>query len=223
MAIVGMAAMTMMVGSRKRSRGRARRGGATLVAALVVLGLGAQARAEEAARGETKGAVIAKATPEEQRKLEAHPFGLLVQGGFSLDNAGYDLGIGMRYDLGRMLTVGLSVDYSPWLSLETRRTALGTTDVYGVIVYRLDVRDYLELRATGGAGVSILMFDTFAARKGSIGPYFALSPLGVGIRMNGQLRLLIDPAQLIVSIPQTTGIPLAYREHRFSVALQANF
>jgi len=90
-------------------------------------------------------------------------------------------------------------------------------------IYRWDVRDYLELRLTLAAGVSVLAFDTWAAQSGSVGPYFAVSPLGVGIRMTGRLRLLIDPGEFAVEIPQTTGIPLIYREHRFTVAVQANF
>jgi hypothetical protein len=71
--------------------------------------------------------------------------------------------------------------------------------------------------------VSVLMFDTWAARNGSTGPFLALSPLGVGIRMTGRLRLLIDPAMLVVAMPQTRGIPLTYREHRFAIAVQVNF
>lgn len=209
-------------------RRRARRAGAATLAALVVLGLGGQARAADADpgkadRGETTGNVVAKATPEEQAALESRPFGLLVRGGFSLDDAGYNVGVGARYDLGRRWTVGLGIDYSPWLSLETSRATKGTTNVFGVGVFRLDVRDYLELRITGEVGVSVLMFDTYAAKKGSVGPYFAISPLGVGFRMTRHLRLLVDPAELVLSVPQTTGIPLAYREHRFSVAMQVNF
>lgn len=73
------------------------------------------------------------------------------------------------------------------------------------------------------AGVSLLNFDTWAAQSGSLGPYFAISPLGVGIRMGGHLRLLIDPAEIAFEIPQTAGIPFIYREHRFTVAVQANF
>ena len=155
--------------------------------------------------------------------LVARRFGVLAGGGISLDNAGYQLVLGLRYDLTRTLTVGANVEYSPWVSIETWRTARGTTNAYLVGIYRWDVRDYLELRLTVAAGVSVLAFDTWAAQSGSVGPYFALSPLGVGIRMNSRLRLIIDPAELAVEIPQTTGIPFIYREHRFTVALQANF
>jgi hypothetical protein len=181
------------------------------------------AAGEDPGRGEEKGGVLAKATPAEQAALTARPFGLVVSGGFSIDNAGYDVGLGARYDLGRKFTVGLGVEYSPWLSLEAGRGNRGTTNAFGVGVFRLDVRDYLELRVTAEAGISVLNFDAWAAPRGSVGPFFALSPLGVGIRMTGHLRLLLDPAEVVLSIPQTTGIPLAYRQHRFAVAVQVNF
>ena len=99
----------------------------------------------------------------------------------------------------------------------------GDANAAAVGVYRLDVRDYIELRATLAAGVSVLMFDTWAAKKGTMGPFFAISPLGVAIRMNSRLRLVIDPAELVFAVPQTAGIPLVYRQHRFAVAVQANF
>jgi hypothetical protein len=92
-----------------------------------------------------------------------------------------------------------------------------------VNIFRLDVRDYLELHVTLGAGISVLLFDTFAARSGSFGPYFAISPLGVAFRMTSRLRLVVEPAEIVLPVPQTRGIPLVYRQHRLSVALQANF
>jgi len=175
------------------------------------------------ARGEHKGGVVTKATEEQQRELASHPFGVVASTGLSIDNAGWDLAVGARYDLGPRFTVGANVEWSPWISIEERRTAAGTTNVYGVGIYRLDVRDYLELRLTLSAGASILMYDTFAARRGSIGPYFGLSPLGVAFRMGSHMRFIVDPAELTMAVPQTTGIPLVYREHRFSVAVQVNF
>jgi hypothetical protein len=199
------------------------RAAALALAIVVWMGASPPARAEDPSRGELKGQVLGKAGPEEQKQLVSRPFGVVASGGFSIDNAGWDVGLGVRYDLGRTFTVGAGVEYSPWLSLETSRGVRGTTNAFGVGVFRLDVRDYLELRLTAEAGVSVLMFDTWAARSGSVGPFFALSPLGVAIRMNGHLRLLVDPAEFVVAIPQTRGIPLAYREHRFAVAVQVNF
>ncbi len=226
----------LIAGTRRRRRLRPPPAcaAAFLVGALV-LTAGATARAADApapgggdgqaegSHAEVKGGLVAKARPEEQRALVARRFGVLAGAGISIDNAGYQLIVGLRYDLTRRITVGASVEYSPWISIETRRTTRGTTNAYAVGIYRWDVRDYLELRLTLAAGVSVLAFDTWAAQSGSVGPYFAISPLGVGIRMSGHLRLLIDPGEFAVEIPQTTGIPFIYREHRFTVAVQANF
>jgi hypothetical protein len=219
-----IASLAVLAGAIGLSARRRRRAGPVALAVLLCAGAAERrASAEDASRGEHKGQLLSKAGPEEQKKLVARPFGVVVSGGFSIDNAGYDVGLGVRYDLGRRFTVGLGVEYSPWLSLETSRGTRGTTNAFGVGVFRLDVRDYLELRLTAEAGVSVLMFDTWAARAGAVGPFFALSPLGVGIRMTDHLRLLVDPAELVVAIPQMRGIPLAYREHRFAIALQVNF
>jgi MYXO-CTERM domain-containing protein len=200
---------------------------ALLVVALV--GLAARAEAqdtppkEDPSRGEVSADVIPKATPAEQRELEARPFSTLVKAGIGIDNGAGALGLGFRYDLGRRLSIGIGADWSPWFSVESQRTTSGTADIFVIGTFRFAVRDYLELRTSLSAGVSILLFDTWAAQRGNVGPYFAISLLGVGIRMNDRLRLLVDPAELVVPIPQTKGIPLVYRQHRLSVALQASF
>jgi hypothetical protein len=240
-ALATLAVAALIAGTRRRCRPRPPRVRTTPARAAVflvgtlVLAAGATARAADApapggddrqakdGRAEVKGGLVAKAAPEEQRALVNRRFGVLAGAGIAIDNAGYQLIVGLRYDLTRTITVGVSAEYSPWISIDTRRTTRGTTNAYAVGIYRWDVRDYLELRLTLAAGVSVLGFDTWAAQSGSVGPYFAISPLGVGIRMSGRFRLLIDPGEFAVEIPQTTGIPFIYREHRFTVAVQANF
>lgn len=235
------ALLALMAVRRGRPRTRRRWLIPLLSAALVFLGAGGGAAAADADDGQGRNAppakkdeeakdledrkddLIQKAAPDEVKTLESYPFGVLAGGGFAIDKAGVNVGVGVRYDINKLFTVGGGVDFNPWISIETRRATKGTTNIFGVGVFRLDVRDYLELRLTLAMGASILMFDTWAARQGSIGPYFAISPLGIAIRMSGHLRLLVDPAELVICIPQTTGIPLVYRQHRFAVALQYNF
>jgi len=202
-----------LVGLAVRRRPSRREIGPIVVVVLGVFAVGRPAFAD----------VVPKATPEEQQRLEARRLGVLVGGGISIDKAGYDVAVGVRYDLGRRFTVGLGLEYNPWFSIEAGRTVAGTTQGYGVGVFRLDVRDYLELHTTLAAGVSVMMFDTFAAPKGSYGPYVAVSPLGVSFRMSDRFRLLVEPGEIVIPIPQTTGIPLVYRQHRLSVALQTSF
>ncbi|MES1208876.1 MAG: hypothetical protein ABUS79_23300 [Pseudomonadota bacterium] len=111
----------------------------------------------------------------------------------------------------------------PWFSIDSSHQVLGATNVYAVGVYRLDVRDYLEARFTLGVGISVRNFDTWAARAGSVGPYVAVSPLGIAIRAGSHVRFIVDPGEIAIPIPQTTGIPLIYRQHRFSFGVQTNF
>jgi hypothetical protein len=202
---------------------RRRRAAAGLALLLAAAPARAQEQQENPATGETKGGVIPKATPAEQRLLKSRPFGVLVKGGVAIDNAAFELGGGVRYDLGKRFTVGLQADWTPWFSLETSKSTAGTFNVYAVGLYRIDVRDFLELNATVSAGASVLLFNAWAAQSGSVGPYFAISPLGVGFKMGSRLRLLVDPAEFVIPIPQTRGIPLIYRQHRLSIALQSNF
>jgi hypothetical protein len=224
-------AMLVAAGRRRSGLAPASRA-AALLAGTLALAAGPAARAAEpssTAQGpaegaaDGKGGVVAKAEPEEQRALISRRFGVLAGGGIAIDDGGYQLLVGARYDISRTITVGANAEYSPWISFATRRTSAGTTNFYAVGIYRWAVRDYLELRLTLGAGVSALAFDTWAAQRGSVGPYFAVTPIGVGMRMTGHLRLLIDPGEFALEIPQTRGIPMIYREHRFTVAIQANF
>lgn len=177
----------------------------------------------EDGRGEVKGGLIAKATPEEQRLLELRRFGVVVKGAIGIDNAAWDVGAGLRYDITKAVTVGADAELNPWFSVDSGHQVLGATNVYAVGIYRLDVRDYLEARFTLAVGISVLNFDTFAARSGSVGPYVAVSPLGIAIRAGSHVRFILDPGEIAIPIPQTTGIPLVYRQHRFSFGVQTNF
>jgi len=239
--IVLLCGVILACGARRR-RGR-RRNGSAMLAVLAMLSLpvhavaaaskddgakskddGAKSKDDgEDGRGEVKGGLIAKATPEEQQLLELRRFGVVVKGAIGIDNAAWDVGAGLRYDLTKAVTVGADAELNPWFSVDSGHQVLGATNVYAVGIYRLDVRDYLEARFTLAVGISVLNFDTFAARSGSVGPYFAVSPLGIAIRAGSHVRFILDPGEIAIPIPQTTGIPLVYRQHRFSFGVQTNF
>ena len=215
---------------RRRPARRRQRDGSVMLVVLAIVSLPLRAAAAESkddggedGRGEVKGGVIAKATPEEQRLLELRRFGVVVKGAIGIDNAAWAVGAGVRYDLTKSVTVGADAELNPWFSIDSGHQVLGATNAYAVGIYRLDVRDYLEARFTLGVGVSVLNFDTWAARAGSVGPYIAVSPLGIAIRAGSHVRFIVDPGEIAIPIPQTTGIPLIYRQHRFSFAVQTNF
>jgi len=240
-ALVLVCAVIVACGRRRRS---VRRTGHAVLAVLALLSLpvhaagaeskddgakskddGAKKNADdgEDGRGEVKGGLIAKATPEEQRLLELRRFGVVVKGAIGIDNAAWDVGAGLRYDITKAVTIGADAELNPWFSVDSGHQVLGATNVYAVGIYRLDVRDYLEARFTLAVGISVLNFDTFAARSGSVGPYVAVSPLGIAIRAGSHVRFILDPGEIAIPIPQTTGIPLVYRQHRFSFGVQTNF
>lgn len=235
-----LAILTTWALRRPRSRprpGRGRRRAAVALAGLALVTLPSRAVAGETkehsdgddrgddgeGRGEVKGGLIAKATPEEQRLLELRRLGVIVKGAIGIDNAAWDVGAGVRYDLSKSVTVGADDELNPWFSIDSGHQVLGATNVYAVGIYRLDVRDYLEARFTLAVGISVLNFDTWAARSGSVGPYIGVSPLGIAIRAGSHVRFILDPGEIAIPIPQTTGIPLVYRQHRFSFGVQTNF
>jgi hypothetical protein len=224
----GLPLIAALLWAVARRRPRAHRRGVAL-AMLALLSLPARAArastddGDQDGRGEVKGGVIAKATPEEQRLLELRRFGVVVKGAIGIDNAAWDVGAGLRYDITKSVTIGGDAELNPWFSVDSGHQVLGATNVYAVGIYRLDVRDYLEARFTLAVGISVLNFDTWAARSGSVGPYVAVSPLGIAIRAGSHVRFILDPGEIAIPIPQTTGIPLVYRQHRFSFGVQTNF
>jgi hypothetical protein len=78
----------------------------------------------------------------------------------------------------------------------------------------------IEFRSTIQAGISVLNFDMVGADSGSVGPFVATTPIGLGVRATRWLRLVLDPGGVAFSIPQTEGIPLIVRQHRLSLGLQ---
>jgi MYXO-CTERM domain-containing protein len=159
---------------------------------------------------------------EKQAIIVNKPFGIAMKGAFAVDNGGWAVGGGLRYDLSKWFTIGAEAEYNPWISFETNRSTSGATNAYATGIFRINVRDSLELRISGSAGVSIINFETFAARKGTAGAYLAVSPLSVAIRLGTVVRLLLDPGELVLAAPQTRGIPLLYSQHRFTIGLQLN-
>jgi hypothetical protein len=146
--------------------------------------------------------------------------GFYVGGAGSLDQASAALSAGIRVDVVHWLSLGVDAEYNPWLSIEGARAAAGTTNVYAPLVFTWAALGPAELRSTLMGGISILNCDLLGAEQGSVGPFVGTTPLGVAIRASRVLRVVIDPGGLVLAVPQTSGIPLIYREHRFALGLQ---
>jgi len=138
----------------------------------------------------------------------------------SIDEAGAALAAGGRYGLSPRWVLGLDVEWNPWASLKTWRVRGGVLNAYATGVWRSPVSTTLALRVTGHAGVSTLLFDMYGARSGSIGPYLGLSLLGLEVTLGPDLALVLEPADVVVTVPHLTGIPYIRRQYRATVALE---
>ncbi|HYJ10211.1 MAG TPA: hypothetical protein VEX18_14410, partial [Polyangiaceae bacterium] len=138
----------------------------------------------------------------------------------SIDEAGAALTAGARYALSSHWLVGLDVEWNPWASLETWRVREGVLNVYASAAWRSPVSTTLALRVTAHAGLSTLLFDMYGAPSGSVGPYLGLSLLGLEVRLGPNLALVLEPADVVVTIPNLTGIPYIRRQYRATISLE---
>jgi hypothetical protein len=138
----------------------------------------------------------------------------------SLDQAGAAAAVGGRFAASDHWHLGLNVAWSPWAALDTNRLEPGTLDGYGSLTWRAHVTRYLALRVSGRAGASVLLFDLYGAPGGSVGPCFGLSLLGLEVPLGRRVRLILEPADVAVSVPHLTGIPLVRRQYRATIGVE---
>jgi hypothetical protein len=148
--------------------------------------------------------------------------GLAARGGISasVDEAGAALAAGARYGVSPHWLFGLDAEWNPWFSLETGRVRGGVLNVYATLVWRSPVSPALALRVSGHAGFSTLLFDMYGAPSGSVGPYLGVSLLGLEVRLQTDLAVVLDPADVVVMVPHSTGIPYIRRQYRATVSLE---
>lgn len=147
-------------------------------------------------------------------------FGLSSKTGVSFDNGAFAMALGGRFAFSDNWVTGIDVEYNPWFNLESGQVARGVVNAYGTMTYRYPISRHFALRSTVNVGVSMLLFNTVAAPKGSFGPYIGLSLLGLSYEIRKKIYLTIDPAEVCLPVPQLKGAPFSYRQYRLSVGLQ---
>jgi hypothetical protein len=151
---------------------------------------------------------------------EGARFALAGWTGGALDRTALAGGIGMRYALSPAWMAGLGAEWNPWVSLDTRRIRAGSLNLAATLIRRYQVTPRLSLRTSLHLGGSVLLFGLYGAPAGSVGPFAALSWLGLDIEISRRWRLIIDPMEVAVPVPQARGVPLVYRQYRFVVGVQ---
>lgn len=155
-----------------------------------------------------------------QERAPGVPWGLYAAGGVSIDRGALAFSFGGRAQLNKNLYLGADLEYNPWFSLETGEFADGVINAYATIILAWARLGDMELRTSGHLGISVLLFDLVGADEGSVGPFGALTLLGIAWDLGPQVKWVIDPAQVAVPIPQVTGIPFYYLQYRFVTGIQ---
>ena len=97
----------------------------------------------------------------------------------------------------------------------------GAFNAYATVIWRYPMRlERVNLRSSVHVGVSVLLFDLYGARAGSVGPYFGIAPLGIDVDLGRAWKLVVDPLDLEIPVPHVTGVPLYYEQFRFLLGFQ---
>jgi hypothetical protein len=184
---------------------------------------GQERAAEAGAAAESRIEDRVEATGADEGDPIQNGFGMYLFGRGSLQEAALAGGLGVRLDLGSHFTVGLDLEYNPWINLIAggQGSSPGVMNIYGTGTYKWDVEDYLEVRSTVHLGISYMLDDLYEAPAGSIGPFLGVAPVGLAFRIGGHLRFVVDPG-VMIPIPSMKGVPLARVQYGLTMGLQWN-
>jgi hypothetical protein len=116
---------------------------------------------------------------------------------------------------------GLDGEWNPWLSVNGTSFRAGAIDIFGSAMLRFPLAyENFNVRTTVSLGASYLLSNLYGAPSGSLGPYVGVSFLGVEWKLSRAFLFVINPLNIAVPVPQIKGVPLAYPQYRFTLALE---
>jgi len=122
---------------------------------------------------------------------------------------GYALSVTAR--VGRDWLVGAKVEHDLWSTFELE----GGIDLGALSIAMVVAKLHLDgrVRTTLSAGPSVLLFDTGLDRRGNVGLYLELRPLGIRWP-RPRATVVLDPLTFAVVAPVLTNIPLVQIQYR---------
>jgi hypothetical protein len=139
--------------------------------------------------------------------------------GASLDKTAFAGSVGARLRFAKDWHVGLHAEYNPYGSVSGSKLRAGSANFFGSIDYRWMKGTRVALLTIGYLGVSDLLFNLYGVPKGTVGPYFGITPLCAEVRLSKRMNLLIESTRFAFPLPQTGGVPFGFRQYRFEVGL----
>lgn len=198
-------------------------------ALLLVLGLrsgtaAAQTEDTNSAEPPVTDPVAREAVAQEDARIEQEPpvpWGVALNLSGALENPAAAAALGARYRLSEHWLFGLDGEYNPWYADQTGKFRPGVASAYVSVIVRVPMRfERVNLRTTLELGASRMLFDLYGVPKGTTGPFFGVNLLGLDYEIGNQLYLVVNPAHIVVPIPQTEGAPFSYVQYRITLGLQ---
>jgi len=216
---------TALVVGRRRSRRRRRHGAVALALSLLAAASAASpARAtpaEDASHSVDK-APEKPAAPPPANEAAARAWGGYLGGSGSINYGALAFAAGARWRASRHWTLGLDAEWNPWFAVNgASGIRAGAFNGYATAILRVPLAsERFDLRVTGNLGTSTLLIDLYGAPKGSTGPFFGLSPLGIEWAISPRLFLIANPLGYALPIPHMQGVPFAFPQYRATVGLE---
>jgi hypothetical protein len=76
------------------------------------------------------------------------------------------------------------------------------------------------VRSSLSAGVSVLLFDTQLDRRGSVGAFVDLRPVGLRWQLSPGLGIGLDPISFVALAPVLSGLPLIRLQYRTTLVFE---
>lgn len=186
----------------------------------VVLPVDPVAQTKEPGRDEKTPTAADIVKVREDKQLGSR-WGVAASAGVSVDRAAAVGELGMRYRLNERWLVGVDLGWNPWITTAPRRMTDGVFTAAATLVRRFPMKfDRVNLRSSLHLGTSTLLFDVYGAPRYSTGPYAAISLLGIDYDLGGSVRIVVDPAEIAIPMPEVGQLPLWYEQFRFMIGVQ---
>ncbi|MCX5745114.1 MAG: hypothetical protein NT062_21725 [Proteobacteria bacterium] len=175
---------------------------------------------KEPGRDEKTPTVTEVAAVRADKQL-GNPWGFTTSVGGAIDRPALVATVGLRYRLSEKWIVGADADWNPWITTAPMNLRAGVATLAGTVIRRFPMAfDRVNLRTSLHLGISTLLFDVYGAPKYSVGPYLAISPLGIDYDLGHAVRIVWDPMVMALPMPLVGQLPLYYEQFRFMLGIQ---